>query len=116
MLPKRVPIAPRVVDTVRQTSADTGPNNADPRSSFGGFAFGLGSGKRTNTVPFGFNISGLARCFEEALRVIRLQWNVTRIQRLRDRYEVGRIHRGRRSGPTAFDGFLGISLRIRRRV
>jgi phthiodiolone/phenolphthiodiolone dimycocerosates ketoreductase len=76
VLTKHVPIATKVVDTVRRHPAMLAQSALTvDHLSKGRFILGLGSGELENTVPYGFEFSKPVGRFEEALKVIRLLWD-----------------------------------------
>ena len=74
-LTRRVPIATKVVDTVRRHPSLLAQTALTlDHLSQGRFILGLGSGEMENTVPYGFDFSKPVSRFEESLKVIRLLW------------------------------------------
>ncbi|TAL04279.1 MAG: LLM class flavin-dependent oxidoreductase [Rhodospirillaceae bacterium] len=75
VLTKNVPIATKVVDTVRRHPSLLAQTALTiDHLSRGRFILGLGSGELENTVPYGFDFSKPVSRFEESLKVIRLLW------------------------------------------
>jgi phthiodiolone/phenolphthiodiolone dimycocerosates ketoreductase len=76
---ERVRIATSVIDTVRRHPVMIAQAAVTlSHLSRGRFILGLGSGEKTNIVPYGFDFSNAIIRFEEALRVIRMLWNADR--------------------------------------
>jgi len=75
VLTRHVPIATKVVDTVRRHPSLLAQTALTlDHLSQGRFILGLGSGELENTVPYGFDFAKPVSRFEESLKVIRLLW------------------------------------------
>lgn len=75
VLTKNVPIATKVVDTVRRHPSMLAQTALTlDHLAKGRFILGLGSGEMENTVPYGFNFAKPVSRFEEAVKVMKLLW------------------------------------------
>lgn len=76
VLTRTVPIATKVVDTVRRHPSLLAQTALTiDHLSRGRFILGLGSGELENTAPYGFDFKKPVSRFEESLKVIRLLWD-----------------------------------------